>query len=287
MNKNITGQNFLVGCPRSGTTLLQSLLGSHPQIASFPESHLFQNLRIPYWSRLVGLASLKGKPQLNWFLEQIGQDKLQQHLPKRPFFISQYVSVFVEGLDKSTEQQGKSIWLEKSPEHVIYIQLFEHLIPQAKFIHIVRNGADVVASLYEVSRKYQRRDIWGEPWEIDKCIKIWMQSVNCSRRHLHKSNHILVRYEHLVADPRLVLTKLCEFMGVDFDEVMLKDYGATAQQVVMKDETWKGSVGEPIRNANGKKFYDLFDEGERDYILKVLSEIDLEELSAQSRVAGS
>ncbi|MGK7902165.1 MAG: sulfotransferase, partial [Hormoscilla sp.] len=73
---------------------------------------------------------------------------------------------------------------------------------------------------------------------------------------------------------------------IAFDEVMLKDYGAIAQQVVRKDETWKASVGEPIRNANGKKFYELFDEGQRDYILKALSAIDLEELSAESRVAG-
>jgi len=54
-----------------------------------------------------------------------------------------------------------------------------------------------------------------------------------------------------------------------------------------KDETWKASVGEPIRSANGKKFYELFDEGQRNYILKALSAIDLEELSAQSRMAGS
>ncbi|MGK7904364.1 MAG: sulfotransferase, partial [Hormoscilla sp.] len=255
MNKNITGQIFIVGCPRSGTTLLQSLLGAHPQIASFPESHLFQNLRIRYLSRLLGLANFKGKQQLNWFLEKIGQEQLQQHLPKVPLFISQYVSVFVEALDTATRQQGKSLWVEKSPEHVRFIQLFEHLIPEAKFIHLVRNGADVMASLYDVSRKHQRGDIWGEPWDIDKCIKTWVDSIGFSRRHLHKANHILVRYEQLVAAPTLVLTGLCEFMGIAFDEVMLKDYGAIAQQVVRKDETWKASVGEPIRNANGKKFY--------------------------------
>jgi len=273
---------FLGGCPRSGTTLLQSLLGAHPKIASFPESHLFQNLRIRYLSRSLGLASIKGKKQLNWFLEEIGQTELQYKLSPFPLFIGQYVSVFTEALDKATEAQGKSVWLEKSPEHIRYIQLFEHLIPRTKFIHLIRNGGDVVASLYDVSHNHKRRDIWGEPWTIDKCVKTWIDSVQFSSHHLHKPNHLLIRYEKLVADPEKVLTQLCNFLGLEFDAVMLSAYGETAQKVVRPDETWKASVGAPIKSANGKKFYELFNSEEQSYILEQLSVINLEDLEAKN-----
>ena len=273
---------FLGGCPRSGTTLLQSLLGAHPKIASFPESHLFQNLRIRYLSRALGLASIKGKKQLNWFLQEIGQTKLQAQLPSIPLFIHQYVSVFTEALSQATQEQGKLVWLEKSPEHIRYIQLFEHLIPQTKYIHLIRNGTDVVASLYDVSHNHQRRDIWGEPWTIDKCVKTWSDSVQFSRLHLHKPNHILIRYEKLVADPENVLTPLCNFLNLEFDAVMLTAYGKTARKVVRPDETWKASVGAPIKSANGKKFYELFTPEEQDYILDRISAIDLEDLEAQN-----
>lgn len=276
---------FLGGCPRSGTTLLQSLLGAHPKIASFPESHLFQNLRLRYLSRSLGLASIKGKKQLNWFLEEIGQPELKSKLSPFPLFISQYVSVFNQALNQATEEQGKLVWLEKSPEHIRYIQLFEHLIPGTKFIHLVRNGGDVVASLYDVSHNHQRRDIWGDPWTIDKCVKTWMDSVQFSSHHLHKPNHILIRYENLVADPEKVLSQLCTFLGLEFDAVMLTAYGQTARKVVRPDETWKASVGAPIKSANGKKFYELFNPEEQDYILEKLSVINLEDLEAKNHHA--
>ncbi len=282
MNQSLTHAIFLGGCPRSGTTLLQSLLGAHPQVASFPESHLFQNLRIQYFSRLFGLASLKGKAQLKWFLQEIGQSELESKLGTFPIFISQYVSVFQEALDRATQAQGKSVWLEKSPEHIRYIQLFEHLIPDSKFIHMIRNGGDVVASLYDVSHNHQRRDIWGEPWSIDKCLKTWRDSVQFSGDHLHKPNHILIRYEKLVANPEKVLTQLCQFLGLEFDPVMLTAYGETAQKVVRPDETWKASVSAPIQNANGKKFYELFNEQEQQYILDQLALVNLEELEAKN-----
>lgn len=91
MRDPIQARLFLVGCPRTGTTLIQSLLAAHSQIASFPESHLL----------LAGGGT-------RW---------------------------------------GQTIWLEKTPLHLLYIKQFEQFIPGVKFIHLLRNGADVVASL--------------------------------------------------------------------------------------------------------------------------------------------
>lgn len=279
MDEIIKGQVFLVGCARSGTTLLQSMLTAHPEIASFPESHLFQNLRIPYWSRLLRLASPKARNCLNKFLQNINQE--QQQLPKQAWFIDQYVSVFIEALQQATQQQGKRIWVEKSTEHAFYIKMIERYIPKAKFIHIVRNGADVVASLYEVRKKYQQLEVWGESWDVDRCIEHWLKSIKFTSKYLHQPNQLLVRYEKLVVDPESVMREICKFLEVEFNEAMLKKYAEASQQVVEKEELWKVSVKKPIQNANGKKFYELFDEQQREHIINRVSVVNLDELKEQ------
>jgi hypothetical protein len=266
-NSTIKSRLFLVGCPRSGTTLLQSLLAAHPEVISFPESHLFQSLWMHRWSRLLGLAYPKGRQQLNWFLQEINQPQFINNLPKNARFMHQYGKVLQEALDSATLAQGKQIWLEKSPEHVRYIRYIEAAIPDAKFIHLIRNGSDVVASLYDVTHKHRQPEVWGEPWELEKCIRHWVRSVEFSSLHLNKPNHILVRYEALVENPEVILRELCDFIGTPFYPSMLKDYGKTAQKVVLNNEAWKASVGDPISNANSTKFYKLFTPEQQQYIL--------------------
>jgi hypothetical protein len=140
---------FLVGCPRSGTTLLQSLLTAHPQITSFPESHFFRHL-IPdlnskrYW---LGIASRKAKPRFEAFLKEINREDMSSHLSQLAIFQYQYIQAFFHVLDTITQQQGKTIWIEKTPGHVHCIDYIQKRVKKAKFIHLIRNGSDVVASL--------------------------------------------------------------------------------------------------------------------------------------------
>lgn len=280
MDKNIQGRIFLVGCPRSGTTLLQSMIAAHPKIASFPESHFFEHLNASWpWGLVFGLASRRAQSQIEKFLRAISEEEMQQCVPEKAWFSQQYASGFIEVLDTVTQKQGKSLWLEKTPQHIHQIPSIEKFVKNAKFIHLIRNGTDVVSSLYEASRKHPEKT-WGGPWDIDKCIQTWTKDVEVSRNHLNQSNHRLVRYEHLVEDPQSVLKKLCEFIGVEFDEKMLQDYGEAAKQVVREHEwAWKSSAGEPIRNANGEKFAKLFDQGQREYIIQQVSKVKLEEFA--------
>lgn len=282
MQAPIKGRIFLVGCPRSGTTLLQSLLAAHPQIASFPETRLFLSLEMSrgFWRRGLGLASRRAKPRFNQFLHEIDHDEMQKLLPRTALFIPQYAQAFIRVLDTLTKQQDKSFWLEKSPPHLRCIDLIEQWVTGPKFIHITRNGADVVASLYEVTHRHP--EAWHGVWDIDRCIRKWIEDVRLSSDHLHKPNHTLVQYEQLVEDPRAILIELCEFIGTEFNEAMLQDYGAVAKQVSLKWELWKESVGEAIQAGNSKKFYELFNQEQRQYILKQLSEVNLDELSMKS-----
>jgi hypothetical protein len=278
---NIKGRIFLVGCPRSGTTLLQSLLTAHSQIASFPESHFFKALvakRSPRRCR-YGLASKQARARFNTFLQEMGQEQLQSFLPPYALFLRQYSRAFVKVLDYLTRQQGKELWLEKTPQHLHCIDLIERLVPGAKFIHIIRNGADAIASLYEVTHRYP--DIWGGARDIGQCTRRWLEDLQISQTHLHKPNHAMVRYERLVQAPQPVLRELCQFLKVDFQESMLQDYGTAAQQVVLDSEPWKAAVSQTIRNANSRKFYKLFSEEQQQTILEQLAAVDLDKLSGR------
>jgi hypothetical protein len=146
---------FLVGCPRSGTTLLQSLVAAHPQVASFPESHFFTRIisSRPVL-RHLGLASLRARPQFTLLLDLLGRPELRTCLPRLAVSPRQYARAFTTVLDTVAREQHKQAWLEKTPRHLEYIDDISALVSNAKFIHLIRNGADVVASLYlNVARK--------------------------------------------------------------------------------------------------------------------------------------
>ena len=150
---------FLVGCPRSGTTLLQSMLATHSQIASFPESHLLlvsSRTRRGRWLRKAGIVPPDMRHRLQQFLQEVGHPEL---MPRRIYRLQPFITTFVGILDRLASFQGKTGWLEKTPGHLYYIDDFARACPDARFIHLVRNGADVVASLYEVTQHYP--EVWG------------------------------------------------------------------------------------------------------------------------------
>lgn len=266
---------FLVGCPRSGTTLLQSMLAAHSHIYSFPESKFFHYLvdLNSKRSKLM-LASKKARPTLFQFLEDINCPEKKQSFSKLAIFMPQYVRYFVKILDELTLQQGKDCWLEKTPLHLQRINCIERFLPQAKFIHIVRNGTDAVASLYEVTHKYPQ--IWGKPRSIDRCIDRWLNDVRISQHHIHKPNHLLVKYENLVANPRLELQNICRLVNISFEEKMLSDRATAAQNLIRDREKWKSTVSCTIQSKKSQKFEKLFDERQRQYISDRVSVISLD-----------
>jgi len=261
---------FLFGCPRSGTTYLQSLLTAHSEIISLPETKFFHYLfpNSEPKKRIFGMASRRLRPKLiTLFKDQMNRPDLEEYLPKNILFIKQYTRRFIKIMNLLAEEQGKSIWLEKTPEHIRYIDYIEKNVSQAKFIHIQRNGIDVVASLYETSNKYPK--FWYGGFDIDHCIDRWIEAVNITRQHLHKDNHFLVKYEKLVEDTPRVLEELCKFIGIEFDEKMLENYHEAAKSLVRKQSG--RTVSQGAVNTKSQKFYQVFDKSQQEYILSRLA----------------
>lgn len=269
---------FLVGCSRSGTTWLQSLLAAHPEVGSFPESQFFHYLLPSQYERrryALGLISGRLRPRLKTFFDEIGRPELLDCLPQL-IFIQHYTRSFIKILKSLAAEQEKTVLLEKTPDHIYYLESIEKFVPEAKFIHLIRNGSDVVASLYEATHRYPQP--WGGVRDIDVCINDWMRAIQASHKYVENPNHMMVRYEKLVANPPEILKKLCKFMGIEFNETMLTEYNNAAQKLVL--EAAGRTVKPAIQNCNSKKFYEVFDEQQQQYVLERLSQVNLDGLNS-------
>ncbi|MEO0394962.1 MAG: sulfotransferase [Cyanobacteria bacterium P01_A01_bin.137] len=268
---------FIVGCPRSGTTLLQSLLASHSAIASFPESKFFLRLiaepREKSRRYALGLTSPNLKPTLEKFLDDVGAPELRSTLPKFPF-VRPYVDCFDRILVQLAQRQGKHIWLEKTPEHLHAISDIEQYLPGAKIIHIVRNGADTIASLYDLCQRHPK--VWGQYFDgLDGCIDRWMRDVAISHRYLAVPNHTAVSYDALVNATDTEVQRLCQFLGLRFETDMLTSYQRISQGLIRDRENWKALNQAAIQSTAGKKFYAIFDQAQQAHVLERTAQVDL------------
>jgi hypothetical protein len=237
--------------------MLQSLLASHPSIISFPETKFFHYLLYDQFSQSLSnrlekffVDELK-RPELlnNWSDGQSNLDKAH---------------CFIKILDELAEEQEKCIWLEKTPEHIYFIDYLENLLPDALFIHILRNGIDVIASMYEANRKSP--EAWGGIWNLDFCIKRWQEAISISNQYVEKDNHFLIKYEQIVENPKSSLSKLCEFIQIDFDNLMLINYKETANKLSL-EHPWHQGIDRDIQPSEIPKYQRIFKRDEIDYIL--------------------
>lgn len=120
---------FLVGAPRSGTTMLQSLLASHPSLISFPETKFFHYLLSEPLAQSFPYRLEK------FFIDEIKRPELLNSFPGDQSDLKK-ANWLIKILDNLAEEQEKCIWLEKTPEHIYFIDYLEKLLPDALFIHI-------------------------------------------------------------------------------------------------------------------------------------------------------
>ncbi|MFQ5560704.1 MAG: sulfotransferase, partial [Nitrospinota bacterium] len=164
---------FLVGCARSGTTMLQALLAGHPQIASFPETHFFEK-SLPGFAALFS-RGFKMHSVLSEWIRLNPVLNLPVHTVGRHWSRKSMVHEFKKVMDNLTKESEKEIWVEKTPGHIMHLDFIEKHFSDAAFIHIMRDGRAVIASLYEVTRKYPEE--WGGERPLLECIHEWNERV--------------------------------------------------------------------------------------------------------------
>jgi hypothetical protein len=202
---------FIVGVGRSGTTLLRLMLDAHPEVAIPTETHF--------------LSALPPAPTREEFLRIVTEADTWPNLvldktefvaavtALEPFsataglrcFFRSYAALF-----------GKPRWGDKTPIYRTAMTAIQAMLPEARFIHIIRDGRDAALSY---------RGLWFGPGDdIAVQARFWVDQIAAARAQAPALPHYReVRFEDLVAAPEPSLRGLCDYLALRFDPAML-DY---------------------------------------------------------------
>jgi hypothetical protein len=229
---------FVVGCARSGTSWVNSILGYHPQVVRGPESHLFPVL---YGHLIVADARIRRMRVLGAYDRSaerrlgpgavtagphrwIERDALERLLTRAESEAqpgeetARYViGAILDDFFARTRGESGRILVEKTPRHLMYADHILRWWPDAVIVEVLRDGRDVCVSLAHKSTVAE----WA-PAERSDQIERWVQAVDRGATlrptPLAKGRWTLVRYEDLWDNPVREVRRLYEFVGIPFDE---------------------------------------------------------------------
>jgi Sulfotransferase family len=213
---------FVVGCPRSGTTLLQRLLDAHAELAVINETlWITREADRVVTSELVSrLFEYRRFQRLDLPREEVEGLLDTDRPPSYPRLVSALFDLY-------GRKRGKRLVGDKSPGYVREMPSLHAFWPEAKFVHLIRDGRDVWLSVdgwKKADRSVGQFATWTED-PVATTALWWERSVRLGREagtRLGPALYREVRYEELVEDPAPVCRALCAFLGLPYDEAMLR-----------------------------------------------------------------
>jgi hypothetical protein len=205
---------FIVGCPRSGTTLLRDLLRSHPRLSFPPES-----------GGLPELYRLHGEPRSRRQARLLAGDLLRSHslavwgLDLEPADLENagsFAAVVSAPYEAWARREGKPRWGDKRPQHVLALPLLVRLFPDAQILHVLRDGRDVALSL--AGKAWGQRSAYTAAAYWRRCVEAGL----VDGRPLGPDAYHELTYEELVAAPESTLRRVCAFLHEEFDPAVLR-----------------------------------------------------------------
>jgi hypothetical protein len=237
---------FLVGYPRSGTTLLQALLATQEGLYSLPETHFFNVIirtvetdeggAVRYqcleqvFDKIFEKMDLRFEPDE---IENIRSRAIAGRLIPKDLF----EAIVLHYIGKEARIDGKRSrfrWLEKTPHHACFLNQVLSFYPAAKFIYILRHP---VPAIY--SRKINFP--FNKETPVERLARRWNVyldgATDFSQKHPGKM--VFLKYEDLTADVKTELLKLGDFLDLDIDMGAIKNYATRSKEFILASETWK------------------------------------------------
>jgi hypothetical protein len=236
---------FVVGYPRSGTTMLRLMLHSHPRIA-IPYETSFMLAAYRERRRFGDLTDAANRRKLADFIVNRQEGKFdllglersavrERILAAPPTLGSALAAVY----SAYAERHGKPRWGDKRPSYVRWLGVLLRLFPDAQFINIVRDGRDCIASLLDMP--WYTKDIyyWAAQWTAAIDIAARAQA------RMPADTFCQVRYEDLVTSPEPQLRRLCDFLGETYHPAM-SEPNLLAEMIVPATKVWHGRTRSPV-----------------------------------------
>lgn len=209
---------FIVGCPRSGTSFLYHLLLSAGGFAEFrTQMNVFDVLQPIYGD--LAQAENKRRMLVEWLrskafrasgLEAAG---IEAKVMAECRGAGDFLRIVMEAVAR---RQGVDCWIDSTPTNIPHMLRIGREFPQARFVHMIRDGRDVALSL---DKRGWTRPLPGDKKNLLAAGLYWEWMVRQGRKYgvMLQENYIEVRYESLVQSPRETLAKLAAFLQRDLD----------------------------------------------------------------------
>lgn len=236
---------FVVGAPRSGTTLLRVMLDRHPDLAIPPGSHFIPRL----WARRrrYGKEGVLEEPEL--FLRDLVSERrfrdweipieaVREELEAIP---APTVPQAIESAYRAyARRMKKRRWGDKTAGYTRYVPLLARLFPDARFVHLIRDGRDVALS--QLALKHLHSGTASAAY-------VWSRTVRRTRRSgrtLGDARYTELLYEDLLDDPEGELRRLCVFLDLPFEPAMLEhDVHALEHLPLVRRTTFHSRIALP------------------------------------------
>ena len=238
-----TGENliFLISQPRTGSTLLQRMIASHPAVHTTAEPWLM--LPITYT-----LKQNRVQVEYNGELASTAIAEFLDALPEGDSLYKQGIAKMAAALyDRACQQTGRTHFLDKTPRYYLIIPELAEIFPEARFIFLYRNPLAVLASILEKNVKEHwvllgrhRDDLLTAPAKLLEAAA------------LLPDRAISVRYEKLVDQPTIELEKICRFIEIDYNESMIEYGAARTPTGSMGDTTQVNEHSSPVATRKSR-----------------------------------
>lgn len=272
---------FLVGQGRSGTTLFQQMLDAHPELSMIRETFFMPRL-IEDWRLLYRdghldtdaiVEATRGR------LDELGLEPGEAKRRMDALVEPTPASVIRAICTGPAEREGKSAWGDKTPRYVMHIPTLARTFPDARFVHLTRDGRDVWLSY---------RDQGFGPTDLRTAAYEWNRRVGTGRkagRRLGSERYREVRYEDLIEDPERVLRSVCSFIDLPFDDAMLRHHEvADSKLPPVEENPHHRRAREPVMRSPRDWRATLTDSQIRDY--EATAGALLEDLGYERRFPG-
>jgi len=218
--QNIQNAIFIIGCDRSGTTFLGSLIGAHSQCIVTPESQFkvdcYSKEEQTSFDPKKAFQKIKETKRFKiWDTDISFTEAEYTNIKNYPDLILKIVEKY--NIEKQQKTTAK-IWVDHTPINVEYVDLLKKLYPNAKFLHIIRDGRGVAASFKNVT--------WG-PKSMQDIANFWLAKLAYGFAYERKypQNILSVRYEDILENTENTIKKITDFIGIEYESSMLEANG--------------------------------------------------------------
>ena len=245
---------FIVGAPRSGTTLVATILNRSPELVVSPESHYFDKF-FSICNRRRSFESDKSYlSYLEYFLNSSEIKTFGFSEEEKKIFIDRlmvekpsHAKIFSDVMTTYRKKCNKFRWAEKTPAHGLCVVEILSCFPDAKIVNIIRDPRDVMISRMKLPwRKTNvmlEAQLWNRYVTLDKSVGM-----------LNNSNYYEIRYEDILKDHEFEFRKLYEFLSLKFEQFFLDHIEAQGLLYNPLTEPWKNNVEKQVISNNVDKW---------------------------------